>query len=282
MARLGIKKTFAAGNFGDGAILDWFNQMKSTLLNAGFVLRLETADTFDVIQAGAAAGPARDDVAHWAFRYENQGADGAILVYTVFGNHIEDPGAITRSHYIVHSGFVGTPAPEVTLWFAADGATGGWWIHGLQPDASSSTGVTHRIAFAGTTARRYAADTFEGLCARYGVWDPTGSWKPAYARNFDGSLNVFASTMTWSPFGEGWAYSGRRHPGSPLPKMAVPMFPSRANGVTACILGELNDIMVLTNGYASEETVMPGWIAMIGDDFAQPYAVPAPDAFTLL
>jgi hypothetical protein len=28
--------------------------------------------------------------------------------------------------------------------------------------------------------------------------------------------------------------------------------------------------------------VLPGWVAMTGDDWDQPYAVPAPDSFTVL
>lgn len=64
-----------------------------------------------------------------------------------------------------------------------------------------------------------------------------------------------------------------------MPKMAVPQFPNRDGDIGACILGEFNEILVLTDGYAQEETVVPGWVAMTGDEWDQPYAVPTPAQF---
>jgi hypothetical protein len=64
--------------------------------------------------------------------------------------------------------------------------------------------------------------------------------------------------------------------------MAVPQFPNRDYDIAACILGEFNEILVLTDGYTQEESVIPGWVAMTGSEWNQPYAVPAPEAFTQL
>ena len=136
-----------------------------------------------------------------------------------------------------------------------------------------------RFAVAGATSRRYPSDTHQGLCARYGIWDAWGDWEPAYAKDEDGVIDTYPWTGTWSPFGEGWTFNGKRHAGSLVPKMAVPQFPNRDGGISACILGEFNEILVLTDGYAQEEVVVPGWIAMIGDEWDQPYAVPAPPQF---
>lgn len=81
---------------------------------------------------------------------------------------------------------------------------------------------------------------------------------------------------------QGWTNNGKRHAGSPMPKMAVPQFPNRDGGISACVLGEFNEILILTDGYAAEEIVVPGWVAMVGDERDQPYAVPAPASFTVL
>ena len=89
-------------------------------------------------------------------------------------------------------------------------------------------------------------------------------------------------TNTWSPFGEGYNCNGNRHAGSPLVRLAVPQFPNRENGITACVLGEFNEILVLTDGYAQEEALLPGWIALTGSEWDQPYAAPAPAQFDLL
>jgi len=196
----------------------------------------------------------------------------------------EAPFAATYAHSytIVHSAWVGNPSPEITVWFAADGAAGWWWLHGVRADGNSATGVSMRFAAAGATSRRYPSDTHQGLCARYGIWDAWGNWEPAYAKDEDGVIDMYPWTGTWSPFGEGWGFNGKRHAGSPMPKMAVPQFPNRDGGISACILGEFNEILILTDGYAQEEVVVPGWIAMTGNEWDQSYAVPAPDSFTVL
>lgn len=280
MARIGFKKIYAAGTFDNAAVETLFALLKTTVIDAGFNVLLDTVDGIDFIRMGSPAGTANDDIPHWAFEYIDQGSSGEIRAYSVYGNHYLDGGALTPMYTAVNSGWVGSPSPEMTLWFAADGAAGWWWLYCVQADAASATGVLRRFACAGTTSRRYPSDTHQGLCARYGVWNAWGEWKPAYVRNESGVINTSQVTGTWSPFGEGWGFNGRRHPGSPMPKMAVPQFPNRDGGISACILGEFNEILVLTDGYASEEIVVPGWIAMTGHENDQPYAVPAPAAFT--
>lgn len=282
MARVGFKKTYAPSDFATAAVVELFNHIKTHMLEAGFQLLSATDETFEVIQAGAMPGTTQDDVPHWAFRVQEQGPAGVIEVMTIFGSDLQDPAAHIRNFLVVHSGFIGIPSPEITFWFSADGASGSWWIHGLQVDASSSNGFSSQVAAAGVTSRRYPSDNYQGLCARYGIWTSDGAWQPAYAVTPDGNLNQFPATTTWSPFGQAWAFNSRRHAGSVLPKMAVPAFPSLNNGITACILGEYNEVLLLTDGYASEDRVLPGWVAMIGNSHSQPYAAPAPEIFTVL
>lgn len=282
MARVGFKKTYPAGTFDNAGVQALFAHLKTFVASAGFNVLLDTADGIDFIQMGATAGTAHDDVPHWAFSFAGQDTFGLITAYPVFGNDYLDPSAYAQSYTLVHSAWLGNPTAEISIWFAADGVAGWWWLHGLQVDANSTTGVSMRFAVAGVTSRRYPSDTHQGLCARYGLWDAWGDWEPAYAKDEDGVINSNPWTGTWSPFGEGWTNNGKRHAGSPIPKMAVPQFPNRDGSITACVLGEFNEILILTDGYASEEMVVPGWVAMVGDEWDQPYAVPAPTSFTVL
>lgn len=279
MPRVGFKKTWAAGTFDKAAVQALFAHLKTYVTNAGFNVLLDTVDGIDFIRLGSPAGTSDDDVPHWAFSFQDQDPYGAIFAYPVYGNDYLDANAYAHNYTIVHSAWVGNPSPEITVWFAADGAAGWWWLHASQVDTNSTTGVSMRFAAAGATSRRYPSDTHQGLCARYGIWDAWGDWEPAYAKDEDGVIDTYPWTGTWSPFGEGWTFNGKRHAGSPVPKMAVPQFPNRDGGISACILGEFNEILILTDGYAQEEVVVPGWIAMIGDEWDQPYAVPTPVQF---
>ncbi|MFN3980153.1 MAG: hypothetical protein ACK4SA_07210 [Caldilinea sp.] len=281
MARLGFKKSYVAGALDTAAVAALFASIKTTLIDSGFTVVLDSPNAIDVVPVGVNAAAPNDDAPHWAFTYDDQGGTGQIQASAVFGVNYLDAGALLNTLTVVNPEWLGSPSPAVTLWFAADGAAGWWWLHALADDANSSTGVNARFACAGVTTRRYPADQYQGLSTRYGLWDPWGDFYPAYARQIDGSLQAGAWTGTWSPFGEGWTNNGQRHAGSPLPKMAVPQFPNR-DGNAACLYGEFNEILILTDGYAQEETVLPGWVAMTGSERTQPYAVPAPASFTVL
>ncbi len=280
--RVGFKKTIAAASFDKAAVESLFAHLKTFVVDAGFNVVLDTPTAIDFIQAGRLVGTAHDDVPHWAFEYVDQGSYGEIRAYPVYGNHYLDGAAYQHAYTLINSLWVSNPSPEISFWFAADSVAGWWWLHGLQADAASATGVSMLFASAGITSRRYPSDTHQGLCARYGIWDAWGDWEPAYARDENGVINTNPWTGTWSPFGEGWSFNGKRHSGSSLPKMAVPQFPNRDGGITACVLGEFNEILILSDGYALEEEVVPGWIAMTGSEQDQPYAVPAPVQFTVL
>ncbi len=279
MARVGFKKVLPAGTIGKAHIQVLFGHLKAFVIDAGFTVLLDTPETVDFIRLGSPAGTAHDDVPHWAFEYVDWGDSAEIRAYPVYGANFQDEAAYTHSYTMIHSAWINNPSPEFTLWFAADGVAGWWWLHAVEANEVSQTGMTMRMAFAGATSRRYPSDMHQGLCSRYGIWDAWGDWEPAYMRDADGLINTMPWTGTWSPFGEGWSFNGARHPGSPIPKMAVPQFPNRDGDSCACILGEFNEILILTDGYAQEEVVVPGWIAMIGDEWDQPYAVPAPDQF---
>lgn len=278
MARVGFKKTWAAGTFDKAAVQALFAHLKTYVTNAGFNVLLDTSVGIDFIRMGSPAGTADDDIPHWAFSFQDQDPNGEIVAYPVYGNNYLDAGAYSASVICVNSSLIS--AGEVSLWFAADGAAGWWWMHVIVNDGNT---VLVPFGCAGTTSRRYPSDMNNGLCARYGVRDVFGSWYLPFAKLVDGTISAGQQTDTWSPLGIGSAFTGKRHTGSSLPRMAVPVFPSRISGSsTACILGELNEILMLTDGYAQEEVVVPGWIAMTGGNSDIPYAVPAPESFDVL
>lgn len=283
MARVGFKKTFATGTFDKAGVQALFGHIKNTLVASGFQIILDTPDGIDVMPIGANPAVPNDDTPHWALNLQDADTTAYIRGIPVFGANYLDGGALADNGFIIvnPNWRWQDQNAEITFWFAADGVAGWWWLHAISPDVNSSNGQTMSFSCAAVTTRRYPADQHQGLSTRYGLWDPWGDFYPAYAMETDGTQNRWPWTGTWSPFGEGWDFNGKRHPGSPLPKMAVPQFPNRDGGAV-CIYGEINEILILTDGYAQEEHVVPGWVAMTGDDWDQPYAVPAPASFTVL
>lgn len=279
MARIGFKRDYPAGTFNIASVQGLFMDIKAALIAAEFNVQMDTPSETDVLRMAAAAGTRDDDVPHWAFVYNDWEAYTDITVYAVYGENYLDAAGFSASNTILNSSVIPDPSPEVRLWFACDGLAGWWWFVGLVANGESPSGYDIRFAYAGTTSRRYPSDNYKGLCARYGIWDNWGDWNPPYAIDEIGDQVAAPWTGTWSPFGEGWSQNGIRHPGSTLPRMAVPQFPSRDQGITACVLGEFNEILILTDGFALEEAPIPGWISFKGNTWDQPFAVPAPDSF---
>ncbi len=279
MARVGFKKTYTAGAFDLAAAQEIFAAIKSALIASGFAVLLETEAMIDVLRLGADPARPDDDTPHWAFRLLVEGSIGEIRATPVYGSNVLDPAALSLERMIVNTTYPGIPSREVNLWFAADGAAGWWWLHSTVADDETTAGVSVLFPYAGVTTRRYPADMHQGLCARYGLRSGWGDWFPAYARDETGGIVSSPRTNTWSPFGEGNSCHGNRHSGSPLARLAVPQFPNRDEGITACVLGEFNEILVLTDGYAMEEALLPGWVALTGSEWDQHYAAPAPAQF---
>lgn len=279
MARIGFKRDYPAGTFNMASVQALFLDIKSALIAAEFNVQLDTPLETDVLRMAATPGTRDDDVPHWAFVFNDWGESVDITAHAVYGENYQDAAGYNSTSTILHSGWFAAPAPEIRVWFACDGLQGWWYLVGLVANGESVSGFDIRFAYAGTTSRRYASDNFKGLCGRYGIWDSWGNWYPPYATDENGNQVAGPWVGTWSPFGEGWSNNGQRHPGSALPRMAVPQFPNRDGGITACVLGEFNEILILTDGYALEEAPIPGWIAFKGDAWNQPFALPAPDSF---
>jgi hypothetical protein len=279
MARVGFRKTFAAETFDKAGVQQLFELIRTCLIDAQYQVLLNTAEGIDIMPLGVDTSVANDDIPHWALTFLDVGSTAYIRAIPVYGLNYLDPAARVQNNImIVNPNWLNSPVPEITFWFAADGVAGWWWLHGRATSPWTQNGWDMSYCTAGVTTRRYPADTHQGLSTRYGLWDDWGDFYPAYALNEDGTLNQWPWTGTWSPMGEGWTFNGKRHPSSPLAKMAVPQFPNRDGGAF-CLYGEFNEILAITDGYAQEDIVVPGWVAMTGSEWDQPYAVPAPEVF---
>lgn len=279
MARVGFKKTYPMGSFDANAVSALFSLLRAAIIDAGFKINIDEPATLDFSRADTVTGMAHDDVPHWALTLTAESTQTTLTAHSIFGAHLHAEGVLSHDNRVAAGSSPPAPSPDFILWFAADGGAGWWWSHINVADANSPTGASFAFACAGVTSRRYPSDLHQGLSARYGLRTLNGDWYPVYARNENGAIVTGPWTASWSPFGMGWANSSTRHNGSALPKMAVPQFPARDGGITACIFGEYNEIMTLTDGYTNEERVLPGWMALVGNTNNQPYAVPAPEVF---
>jgi hypothetical protein len=279
MARIGFKKVYAPGEFGVASVQGLYTLLKQGLIDAGFTVLNDTATTFDMLPAGVTVGTVDDDTPHWALRLDDQGGFAALYARAVHGVDTLDQQALVMDQWLIDSYTAFNIPQEFTLWFAADGREGWWWLHGSIADAGSPSGLSFRVGLVATKSRRYASDRYTGLTARYGLRDVWGSFYVPYGCDPGGNRSP-QSMQTWTPLGVGTPV-GKRHAASPLPRMAVPVFPTPGSWITACVMGELDHVLALTSGYAQLEEVVPGWIAFVGGDWDQPYAVPAPATFTV-
>lgn len=278
MARIGFRKVYAPSAISAASFTEMFALLKAAFVEAGFTVLTDTATVFEVIPLGVPVGTADDETPHWSLRLNAQGSSASLYASPVHGTDLNTQ-AISNEVWLLDTWSLGSPSPEFTLWFAADGREGWWWLHGSAADPASPSGLVFRVGATATRSRRYPSDRYPNLCARYGLRDMWGSFYVPYAIE-PGGLRNPQSMPSWSPLGAGTPV-GRRHPGSPLPKMAVPVFPSPGGWLTALIMGELEHVLILTDGYANLDEVVPGWIAFVGGEWDQPYAVPAPPSFTV-
>lgn len=283
MSRVGFKKIIAAGNFTSGALSTLKADIKTYIVNAGFAVLTNNANEIDFMQAGFGAAEYGDDIPRWYV-----GTSSAIAPQAYLGPDFLDMATEFSGNAASLNFDAGLP--EIVIHFAADGAQGWWWLHVAKEDNAQASGYTHHFGVGGATSRRYPADNHQGLCNRYGILGMTGTdagvWFPPVLLDDTGAAVAGSvDVVAWSPLtGEGYGFARKRHTGSPLPKMAVPLYPCASSwgGITAFVLGELNEFMVLTDGYSLGEVIAPGWAALVGQDGAWALAALAPDTFTVL
>jgi len=283
MTRTGFKRTYAAGTLDSAAVQTLFDDIKAALIATGFTQVINTATEIDVLRAGYPAGTVNDDVPHWAFSFESFSPTSArIQCWAVHGNDYLT-GTTTYSVNLININSLPDPAVEVSVWFACDGYEGWWWLVCITPQPANNSGYQLDFAHCGCTSRRYLTDNYQGLSARYGIWDGYGDWNVPYAKDETGAVVADVTLYVWSPLGMQWSNNGIRHPGSPMQKMALPQFPARDTGITVAIFGELNETLSITDGYTLEESPIAGWIAFpVGNNWTQPFALPAPEQFAVV
>lgn len=288
MSRVGFKKIIAASAFNNAAVDALAVNIKTYIVNAGFGIVLNSVNEIDFKLAGVGAAEHGDDIPRWYFYTNTTFNPRAIEPYAYQGVDANDVGAIYGGNSQKLE--ANTGLTQLTIHFAADGSEGWWWLHVAKADGAQASGFSTHFAAMGARSRRYPADNHQGLCSRYGVLELSGTyvgvWWPPYVMGDTGSEKEGPNSFfTWSPLtGEGWGSSRTRHTGSPLQKLAAPAYPCSAsvNGDSEHLLGEYSEVLFLTDGYAHEEVVAAGWVAMVGANNATRYAAPSPTSFTLL
>jgi hypothetical protein len=297
MSRVGFKKSFAAGMMDDVTMYEeLYLPLKDHLGQAGFVTVLDDQtepgweEYFHFIQAGAPVTAMQDDTPRWMISFD---ANGPVLCSA----HASYGDMVATLDVVMASSDWGMDE-DTEIWFAADGAAGWWWLAQFHSDATPS-GFTLDALIVATPSRRYLADQQTGLCARYGLVQIDATlrrWLVPYAMGADGVSRSLGTVPTdpnfgspafdlFSPLG-GSTLRAARHTGSPLATVAAPIFPVHPAlpQLSAAMLGELEAILQITDGYATGATVVPGWVALTtGDPATVPaLALPAPDIFTIL
>lgn len=280
MARVGFKKSYAAGTLDNSAVEALFGTLKTYIQNAGFNVVENSSNVIEFYPAGHAAATVDDDVPHWALTLQT-GSGVSISCWAIYGVSFLDPDAkkVSMGLFGNDSYIVGNPPRDVNFWFAADGIEGWLYGHSIRNDAPSI--VNTAASCVATRTRRYPSDMYKGTVCRYMLFSMYDLLIPYCKDPYTGDISPAYYTFAWTPLGlyEHGASFIRQH--TPLPRMIVPAFPCIRNGAPA-VIGEFTDVMLMTDGYTQEEAVMPGWIAMTGapDDLA--LAVKAPSSFDQL
>lgn len=276
MSRVGFKKVIAATAFDNAALQSLFSDMRSYIVSAGFEIIENVTNDIEFTQAGSVAGVIDDDVPHWWI----SSVGNQLNATSIYGVDRGDQAAY-QGQQDSPSLVENTALTEMTVHFAADGIGGWWWLHVAVADQGL---FSMHFARAGTTSRRYPVDHTKGLVSRYGIRTLSGSWYPPYGVSDGGVTTAGPFFEYWSPLGPGAGWASVRHQGSPLPRLAVPEYPHPGgwNQNTACLLGEFNEILALTDGYTHAEAFAPGWVALVGVGTQRPYAALAPTTFTVL
>ena len=275
MAAVGFTRDYAAGDFDTVALIAMLATLKGFFEAAGFVVILDQADAFEVLPAGHAAGTISDDIPHW--RIEQGGGSYPYLRARAIWGVNDDDIDSRSSHgvYLLNADTDPEWAADRAITFAADGSAGWWWLVSKQWNAAHPEyGNWFESSAMASRTRRYAADGYVGLVARYGIHDG-GDWRTPYAIDATGNIKSAAVGTFWSPLA-----GMQRHAESPLPRLVAPLFCEINNSPGAHLQGEIEHIMKLTSGYAWGEAPLPGWWAFT-NDYA-PLALPAPASFTAL
>ena len=261
-----IKTTWSQGGFNAAAIDQLLANITAALTTVGCTIVSSSAAHVAWMPAGCnPTDDTTDDTPHSALvKLADPNNVGHFLLraYTVWGAAYTDVAA--RTTYVdvcTTFDYGGTSqisaVGNISRFYCA--ANGHWWLYIKQ--ASPSTVALGAVVC--TRLRRYAADTTQGVHARYGLLTPMlWYFYVPYYTAVNGLVETNAFTDVWSPMASnGGEYT--RHIGSPLPASAAPLWPHNNNAASAALLGEMLDVQVLTAGdFTDEQSVSPGVIAM--------------------
>ncbi len=285
MARVGISKSYTAGALTDVTAL--FAIIKQFVIDAGFYVVTNTSTRIEFMPAGTTpAANTDDDTPHWMI-YQT-GTD-QIHAVALHGMAWDDAAIRTGQPSLI----IDTPIQwwDGSMWeaaacwihAAADGREGWFWI-GTRQDLNDDELIEiypgYHAVVCGTRAARLAADMTAGLAARYGLVDNAGVFSPPYCKNRLGAV-ISPSLGWWSPLASN-GNGMKRHTGSPLGQMSAPVWPEMANSqFSTAMFGQLQDVLVCTDGFAHLGTTIPGWVTYNSHFYSDcPFALRAPPAFT--
>ncbi len=263
--QLAFKKTLVADGTQTVQINDVSNALRNYFQNAGFAVISQAIDSFDIMRAGATLADTSDDTPHWRIESDTY----QITMHVLKGSWTDSPQTNLETLLSIND-FLDGSADKLVR-FYCNSATGMWWFY-----LTNSTGG-HDRAVAGTTLRRYPADTTQGLMCRYGILQAatavTDSFcmRLPYVTLVNGSTELYPKLDTWSPLmGMSISATPTRHASSPMPAMAAPLFvrdsAAFTAGITACLPGELEHVQLLTSSaagdYTLEQVLSPGVMAL--------------------
>ena len=288
MSRVGIYKNYSAGA-APSDLTALFGLVRQMIVDAGFNVLSNTATRIDFMPAGTTpAADTGDDIPHWTLWLDGT---TAIKGNAIHGLAWDDAGVRTGAPatLVTASPQFWDPVDEawydsrLQIWAAADGREGWFWVVAMiwEPDESQEVYDTYQAVTVGTRARRLAADLAADNMARYGLFTAAGAWLPAFARDNAGALAV-PSCGWWSPLcanGNGV----KRRPSSGLAQLVAPVWPAVAtSALTASLSGEIEGVMIATDGYAQHGSAVSGWRTYYSEISPQkaPLALLAPSTFT--
>lgn len=174
------------------------------------------------------------------------------------------------------------PAFQPTTLLAAGDPVQGWWWH-MQVDMSNPAAPAIDTLFSIVNARRYPADMYQGIAARFGsVHIASAIEAPALsaAYRIKSATGLAEAPATYYITGPAGRHPLIRHATSPTARHISPIYmtPADATEYTPAIMGELDSIMMATNGYTWGEQALPGW-KVFGSANQGYLALRAPDTF---
>jgi len=262
--QLAFKKLLVADGTQFDQVAAVFDNLKNYFLNAGFTDISHAIDHQDIMRAGATLADTSDDTPHW--RIDNT-TTGEIKIYAIKGDW--DNGKEATVITALSETDFASASPNMLVRFYCNSATGMWWLY-----VTNTVTGEHKRAIVGTTLRRYQADTTQGIMCRYGLLRAHGEYESSiqfpYAVTSDGTFLDGVPLNMWSPLMSASNAGPVRHPSSPMPPMAAPLFvlnTGYAGHYTACCMpGEIEHVQLLTTNaggdYTMEQIISPGIMAL--------------------